>query len=49
MKRRDFLRRLAATASLVPLSSSVAGAWAAPGAGNGRSLVVLFLRGDVMA
>ena len=45
MKRRDFLRRLAATASLVPLSSSVAGAWAAPGAGNGRSLVVLFLRG----
>ena len=45
MKRRDFLRRLAATAGLVPLSSSLAGAWAAPGTGNGRALVVVFLRG----
>lgn len=45
MKRRDFVSKLVAAASLMPLSSSVAGAWSVAGSGSGRSLVILFLRG----
>ena len=45
MKRREFLRRLAETAGIVPLSSTLAAAWAAPTVDNPRALVVVFLRG----
>ncbi|MEQ8660048.1 MAG: DUF1501 domain-containing protein [Gammaproteobacteria bacterium] len=45
MNRRDLLRKLVAMGSMVPLSNSIRGAWAGPGAGNGRAVVVVFLRG----